>query len=100
MTVVLLQEAQRRFEAEDRWWRENRDAADLFTDEFEAALARIERDPLRGALYRRIRGVDVRRVLMRRARCYVYYRHRADEELVEVLTVWGARKGRDPALRP
>lgn len=30
MKIVLLPEAQRRFEAEDEWWRENRDAKDLF----------------------------------------------------------------------
>jgi hypothetical protein len=33
--IVLLAEAQRRFEAEDEWRRENRDAQDLFLDEFE-----------------------------------------------------------------
>ncbi len=27
--IVLLAEAQRRFEAEDEWWRENRDAKEL-----------------------------------------------------------------------
>jgi len=31
----LLAEAQRRFEAEDEWWREHRDAKELFVDEFE-----------------------------------------------------------------
>jgi hypothetical protein len=28
--IVLLDEAQRRFEAEDGWWRDNRGAEDLF----------------------------------------------------------------------
>jgi hypothetical protein len=32
--IVLLDEAQRRFEAEDRWWRENRDAKELFFTDF------------------------------------------------------------------
>jgi hypothetical protein len=32
--VVLLDEAQRRFEAEDEWWREHRDAKELFIEEF------------------------------------------------------------------
>jgi hypothetical protein len=36
--IVLLAEDQRRFEAEDEWWRENRDAKDLFLDEFEQTL--------------------------------------------------------------
>jgi hypothetical protein len=36
--VVLLDEAQRRFEAEDAWWREHRDAKELFVEEFAQAL--------------------------------------------------------------
>src|SRR6185369_7908476 len=32
--IVLLEEAQRRFEAEDTWWRENRDVKALFIEEF------------------------------------------------------------------
>jgi hypothetical protein len=30
--IVLLDEAQRRFEAEDRWWRDNRDAKELMAE--------------------------------------------------------------------
>jgi plasmid stabilization system protein ParE len=100
VTVVLRDEARRRFEAEDEWWRENRDASDLFTADFESVLTRLARDPTRGALYRIIRGVQVRRVLMRKTRCYVYYCCRGDDPVVEVLTVWGARKRRGPKLDP
>jgi hypothetical protein len=28
--IILLDEAQERFEAEDRWWREHRDSKELF----------------------------------------------------------------------
>src|SRR6185369_6251882 len=43
--IVLLEEAQRRFEAEDTWWRENRDAKALFIEEF-LGLACKSRVPL------------------------------------------------------
>jgi hypothetical protein len=43
--IVLLAEAQRRFEAGDEWWRENRDAKELFTDEFEQTLERLAANP-------------------------------------------------------
>ena len=33
--IVLLDEAQERFQAEDRWWREHRDARELFVTEFQ-----------------------------------------------------------------
>jgi hypothetical protein len=38
---ALLAEAQRRFEAEDDCWYDNRDANELFIDELEQTLARL-----------------------------------------------------------
>jgi hypothetical protein len=46
--VVLLDEAQRRFQAEDRWWREHRDAKELFVTEFEEALRQVAFTPAMG----------------------------------------------------
>ena len=43
--IVLLEEAQRLFEAEDTWWRNNRDSKDLFVEEFEQALKRLSSMP-------------------------------------------------------
>jgi hypothetical protein len=37
--IVLLEEARRRFEAEDEWWRGHRDAKELFIEEFAQAEA-------------------------------------------------------------
>jgi hypothetical protein len=36
--VVLLDEAPRRFEAEDEWWRAHRDAKDLFVEDLAQTL--------------------------------------------------------------
>jgi hypothetical protein len=54
--IVLLDEAQERFESEDRWWREHRDAKELFVTEFEEALRQIASAPGIGQRYRRSRG--------------------------------------------
>ncbi len=43
--IVLLEEAQRRFVAEDTWWRENRDVKALFIEEFSAVLGQISSMP-------------------------------------------------------
>jgi plasmid stabilization system protein ParE len=64
--IVLLAEAQRRFEAEDEWWRENRDAKELFVDEFERTLERIAASPEVGQHYRLTRGKLIQRVLMKK----------------------------------
>ena len=98
MKIVLLAEAQRRFEAEDEWWRENRDAKDLFLDEFEQTLKWIASNPERGQAYRHTRGKLIRRVLLKKSRCHVYYFHDREHEIVEVHTIWGAHRGRGPGL--
>lgn len=98
MKIVLLAEAQRRFEAEDEWWRENRDAAGLFLDEFEQTLEWIAANPERGQVYRLTRGKRIQRVLMTKTRCHVYYFHDREHEIVEVHTIWGSHRGRGPGL--
>jgi plasmid stabilization system protein ParE len=97
--IVLLAEARRRFEAEDEWWRENRNAKELFTDEFEQTLDRVAANPQVGQTYRETRGKLIQRVLMKKTRCHVYYFHDRENDLVEVHTIWGARKERGPRLQ-
>jgi plasmid stabilization system protein ParE len=96
--VVLLVEAQRRFEAEDEWWRENRDATELFIDEFEETLDRLRVVPEIGRIYRSVRGKLIRRLLMKRTRCHIYNFHDPEHDIVEVHTVWGASCGTGPGL--
>ena|SRR5688572_2804536 len=96
--IVLLEEAQRRFEAEDTWWRANRDAKELFVEEFSAALGRISSMPEVGQRYRRTRGKFIQRVLMTKTRCHVYYFHDEQKDVIEIHSVWGARKERGPKL--
>lgn len=96
MKLVLLEEAQRRFEEEDAWWREHRDAKDLFAEEFAAALEHVTTLPETGRRYRRTRGKLIQRVLMKKTRCHVYYFHDREHDLVEVHSIWGARRRRGP----
>src|SRR5262252_2749792 len=64
--IVFLGEAQRRFEAEDEWWRENRAGEELFTDELEQTLERLAAYPEVGQTYRATRGKRIQRVLMKK----------------------------------
>lgn len=98
MRIVLLAEAQRRFEAEDDWWRANRDAKDLFVDEFAQTLERLRTDPDLGQTYRVTRGKRIQRVLMKKTRCHVYYVCDGDRAVIEIHTVWGARRERGPSI--
>ena len=96
--IVLLDEAQRRFEAEDQWWRQHRDAQDSFVDEFEQTLDLLSKAPEVGQIYRHARGKLIQRVLMKKTRCHVYYFHDRQHDLVEVHSVWGALRERGPTL--
>jgi hypothetical protein len=96
--IVLLDEAQRRFEAEDRWWRENRDAKELFATEFQGILGQLSSAPGLGQHYRRARGKLIQRVLMKKTRCHVYYSHDQERDLVEIHSISGARRRRGPTL--
>ena len=98
MKIVLLDEAQERFEAEDGWWREHRDAKELFVMEFEEVLRQIASTPGLGQLYRRTRGKLIQRVLMKKTRCHVYYFHDEQRDLIEIHSIWGARRKRGPHL--
>ena len=98
MKIVLLDEAQRRFEAEDRWWRENRDAKELFFTEFQDVLRQLSSTPAVGQRDRRSRGQLIQRVLMTKVRCHVYYFHDREGDVVEIHSIWGARRKRGPTL--
>lgn len=98
MKLVLLEEAQREFEHQDTWWRTNRDAQDLFVQEFTAILHQISVTPGLGQRYRLSRGKLIRRVLMSKTGCHVYYFHDEEQALIEVHSIWGARRRRGPRL--
>jgi plasmid stabilization system protein ParE len=96
--IVLLDEAQRRFEAEDEWWREHRDAKELFVDEFARTLEQLSLSPGVGKRYRLTRGKLMQRVLMKKTGCHVYYLHDRERDLIEIHSIWGGHRERGPSL--
>jgi len=83
----------------DAWWRDHRDARDLFARELADAKELIRKSPLVGTMYTVLDGLPVRRVLLPKTRTHLYYSIDADKGIVMVLAVWGAPKGRGPFLR-
>ena len=98
MKIVLLDTAQRRFEAEDVWWRAHRDAKELFVDEFEEVLRDLTSLHEIGQRYRFARGKLIQRWLMKKTSCHVYYFYDHARDLMEIHSIWGARKRRGPKL--
>jgi|SRR5450755_4047577 len=81
------------------WWRENRPSApDLFDDEMAAALGRLADAPKTAQQYLTVRGQLIRRALLPRTSCHIYFEVHDDRDLVRVVAVWHAARGRGPRL--
>jgi plasmid stabilization system protein ParE len=79
------------------WWRRNRDAKELFDDEFEASIERALNSPQIGVLYEGTKlDVPVYRLLMPRTHHHLFYA--VEGQVLFVLSVWGAVKKHGPKL--
>jgi hypothetical protein len=100
MRVVATSEALAQLETRKRWWRANRSAtADLFEQEFSEAIALISERPELFPMHRRIGQREIRRVLMEKTACHLYYELDKAAEVVRVVSAWGATRGLPPSLR-
>jgi hypothetical protein len=80
-------------------WREHRPATrDLFARELASIKALLQHVPHTGSMYTVLDALPVRRLLLPKTRTHVYYSIDVDQDLVTVLAVWGAPKGRGPGL--
>jgi len=98
MKLAFTPEAEAQADECDRWWREHRDAKDIFAEELAATRTLLREAPEIGSMHTVLDGLPVRRVLLRKTRTHVYYSVDGDAELVTILAVWGAPKGRGPKL--
>jgi hypothetical protein len=54
--------------------------------------------PAKGQRYRLVRGKLIQRVLMKKVGCHVYYYYARENDLIEIHSIWGARRERGPNL--
>jgi plasmid stabilization system protein ParE len=91
--------AQRRVKFVATWWRKNRPSAPtLFEDELGTVIEILKNEPLRGAEYQTRGGEIIRRTLLKNSAQHVYYSVDADNGVIVIYSVWGARRGRGPKL--
>lgn len=99
MKVFFTARARRRAGIVATWWRANRPVAPtLFEDELLGATRRLETPVALGVVYSTVRGRPVYRLLLPQSAQHLYYSVDAKAERVIVHTIWGARRGRGPAL--
>lgn len=96
--IEVAERAQQDVERLGLWWRMHREKApDLFEEELTAAYSTIQEHPEYGQRYRVVRGKQVWRWLMPKTKRHVYYRLDGDD-VVRIMAVWGAIRGREPKL--
>jgi plasmid stabilization system protein ParE len=88
--------ARRQAAATQRWWIANRTAAPtMFRDELARVIELLQDNPHLGI---RIRGRDVRRLLLPDSQQFIYYRVRPRADRIEILALWGAAREFGPPL--
>jgi plasmid stabilization system protein ParE len=97
LKVELSDEAKQQAREENAWWRKNRDNKRIFTEELRAAR-KVLKDGPKHQIYAYIDGEPVRRLLLEKTRCHVYYVVLESEQLVRVVAIWGASRQRGPKL--
>jgi len=81
------------------WWAEHRLAApSLFIDELEQTFHRICNEGGAGIPWPTPRRPGLRRILMSETKNHVYFVVDPAKQIVDVLAVWGAPRGRPPKL--
>ena len=98
MRIEVVEQAQGQFAYREAWWRANRDTQDLFEAEYERALEHLSTSPESGDRYRIVRGKLIRRWLMKKTSCHIYYWYSESFDLIEIRAFWGAKREHGPEL--
>jgi plasmid stabilization system protein ParE len=81
------------------WWRKNRpDTSELFADELARAVKDLETIPHLGTPRPTERRPLLKRLLLEKTKCHVYFEVDEQKEEIRILMIWGAPRGREPKL--
>jgi len=80
------------------WWLAHRELAPrMFIDELARVIALLAHRPELGI---RVRGRDIRRILLPDTQRFLYYRVRPRAKRIEIVALWGAVREGGPPLPP
>ncbi len=99
MRVHVTPEGETQLAARKRWWRENRPKApDLFDEELAQAMDQVAQAPESFPIFAERRGHTIRRCLLQKTRCHLYFEIRAAAGDVWVLAAAGGQRRRPPRI--
>lgn len=94
--VRWMPRARRQAATAQLWWVENRTAAPtMLRDELARVISLLARHPELGI---RIRGHEIRRLLLPDTEQFIYYRVRHRAKRIEILALWSAARQFGPPL--
>lgn len=97
MRVELTPDAREQVLEAARWWRANRDSAELFETELTTALDLLAFEPPLAQVVGTIEGKEVRKVRLPRTAYTLYFT--IDDDVVTVHALWHGARGSDPPMR-
>ena len=99
MKVEIGGRARRQVERFDAWWRKNRDKApELFEQELAKAEEFLATTPHLARQYVVRRGRLIRWLLLPKTKVKLYFWMDEESATVNVISVWGSQRGREPRL--
>ncbi len=99
MKVVVAPEAAAQILVRKRWWRENRSKApERFDDELAIALAAITERPESFPVFSARAGRTLRRCLLAKTSCHLYFEIRPGTDEVWIIAARGAAQRREARL--
>ena len=100
MRVLVTPEAEAQLDARKQWWRQHREKApDLFDEEFLAAAEQVGRAPGSFPIHVLRNGRAIRRCLMPKTRCHLYFETFEQAGEVWVIAAGGGQRRRPPQFR-
>ena len=98
MKFIFLRRAERETVAIQKRWQRDADYKDTFAKDLIDAEEHLTTLPESGTPWKVQRGKVIRRWLLEKSKCHLYYRYESQQEAVIVMAVWDARRRRPPKL--
>ena len=98
MKAYLSKRAARAAERIDERWRENADDPGIFARELLEATDLLESSRGPGAPFPTAKHPSLRRLLLRKSRCHIYFEIDDAKQTIQILHIWDGRRDRAPKI--
>lgn len=82
----------------DARWRQHADDPSIFAREFLEAIELLESSPQVGSPFPTPRHPALKRLLLRKSRCHIYFELDDAAQTIQILHVWDGRRERAPKI--